>query len=54
LSQKGIAHNARVLAKSPFHKQLTENSKDGRLCQSVASKEKLPELHYDLPQTTCG
>jgi hypothetical protein len=41
----------RVPAKSPFQKQLTEKRKDGRLCHLLAAKEKLPEFHYDLPQT---
>jgi hypothetical protein len=31
LSQKAISYNARVPAQSPFHKQLTEKRKDGRL-----------------------
>jgi hypothetical protein len=31
LSQKAIPHKARVPAQSPFHKQLTEKRKDGRL-----------------------
>jgi hypothetical protein len=51
LSQKAIPHNAGVPAQSPFHKQVTENRKDGRLCHLLAAK-RLPEFHYDLPQTT--
>jgi hypothetical protein len=36
--QKAIPHNARVSAQSPFHKQLTEKRKDGRLCYLLAGK----------------
>jgi hypothetical protein len=38
LSQKAIQHKARVPAKSPFHKQLTEKRKDGRLFHLSAQK----------------
>jgi hypothetical protein len=50
---KTIPHNVRVPAQSPFHKQLTEKRKDGRLCH-LSTEKKLPELHYKLPQTPCG
>jgi hypothetical protein len=40
LSQKAIPHKARVPAQSPFHKQLTEKRKDGRLFHLSASKKK--------------
>jgi hypothetical protein len=46
---KTIPHNALVPAQSPFHKQLTQKSKDSRLCYLLAAN-KLPEFHYDLPQ----
>jgi hypothetical protein len=52
-SQKAIPHNPLVAAQSPFHKQLIEKRKYGRLYQSVDGKN-LPELHYDLLQTACG
>jgi hypothetical protein len=48
---KSIPHNARVHAQWPFHKQLRDERKDGRLWQSVCGEKKLPEFHYDLPQT---
>jgi hypothetical protein len=54
LSQKAIPHKARVPAQSPFHKQLTEKRKDGRLFHLSASKKKLPEFRCNLPQTACG
>jgi hypothetical protein len=53
LSQQAIPHNARVPAQSPFDKQLTEKHKDGSLCHLLTTI-KLPEFHYDLPQTACG
>jgi hypothetical protein len=37
--QKAIPHNARIPAQSPFHKRLTEKSKDGRLCHLLAEKK---------------
>jgi hypothetical protein len=37
LSQKAIPHNARVPAQSPFHKQLTEKRKYGRMCHMLAA-----------------
>jgi hypothetical protein len=46
-------HNARVPAQSPFHKQVTEKRKDGRLCHLLAAK-KLLEFHCNLLQTACG
>jgi hypothetical protein len=51
---EAIPHNARVPAQSPFHKQLTEKRKDGRLCHLLAAEKKLPEFHCYLPQTECG
>jgi hypothetical protein len=39
LSQKAIPHKARVPAQSPFHKQLTEKHKDGRLFHLSASEK---------------
>jgi hypothetical protein len=49
LSQKAIPHNGRVPSQSPFHIQLTEKRKYGRLCQSVGGKN-----FYDLLQTPYG
>jgi hypothetical protein len=53
LSQKAIPHKARVPAQSPFHKQLTEKRKDGRLFH-LSRQKTLPEFRYNLPQTACG
>jgi hypothetical protein len=40
-SQKAIPHKAHVPAQSPFHKQLTEKRKDGRLFHLSASRVSL-------------
>jgi hypothetical protein len=34
-------HDVRVPAQSPFHKQLTEKRKDGRLCHLLLAKKRV-------------
>jgi hypothetical protein len=39
LYEKAIPHNARFPAQSPFHKQLTEKRKYGRLCHLLVAEK---------------
>jgi hypothetical protein len=58
---KAIPHKACIPAQSPFHKQLTEKRKDGRLFHLLASKNRMwlaqfvcPPQFFKTPSGLCG